>query len=319
MIRKIFRPPKYTPWKILEKEAVDEIIFKEPNPRNRVLLELMSRGGVWRLDIVAKDDLPPALVAGRGKMYHKLFALLAGERSNCCSVFRATLGVDFHIQESVMNKRSFLFTKWLSVSARVVWISLLLQWSLLGPGAAKEIDLEKRRLNPSDMKTVKTYYVDNPENNVRQVMAIAMIDAPIDTVWPTIVDFHNLGKGSTRLKVKKVTEMENHQTQVDLVLDLPWPLQDMSCLLVFSDDEKKHEMKWHNLGGCVRKNKGRISLKKEGDRTLMEFCVALELGNILPQWLVNWVLKQELPDEINLIRKAVKNREDRIVGKTRFP
>lgn len=46
MIRKIFRPPKYRPWKILKKETVDEIIFKEPNPRNRVLLELMARGGL---------------------------------------------------------------------------------------------------------------------------------------------------------------------------------------------------------------------------------------------------------------------------------
>jgi len=46
MIRKIFRPAKYTPWKILEKETVDEMIFKEPESRNRLLLELMARGGV---------------------------------------------------------------------------------------------------------------------------------------------------------------------------------------------------------------------------------------------------------------------------------
>jgi uncharacterized membrane protein len=208
-------------------------------------------------------------------------------------------------------KRFFVFTKWLSVLGRTIWIPLILLWLLSESAASKEIDIKKQGLNPSDTTTVKTYYVDNPEKNVQQVVAIAVIDAPIDTVWPTIVDFHNLGKGSKMLRVKKVTELENQLTQVDLVLDLPWPLQDMSCRLVFSDDEKKHEMKWHNIGGCVRKNKGRISLQKEGDRTLMEFCVALELGNILPQWLVNWVLKQKLPDEINLIRKAVKNQEGR--------
>ncbi len=218
-----------------------------------------------------------------------------------------------------MNKRSFLFAKWISALERAVWISLFFLWPFSGSAATKEIDLEKYGLNPSDTKTVITSYVENPEKNVQQVMAIAVIDAPIDIVWPTIMDFHNLGKGSTMLKVKKVTEMENQMTQVTLVLDLPWPFQDQTCLLAFSGDEKKHEMKWHNIGGGVRRNKGRISLQKEGDRTLMEFCVALELGNILPQWLVNWVLKQKLPDEINLIRKAVKYREGRVAEKNRFP
>ena len=31
---------------ILEKETVDEIIFRTPKPRNRIILELMARGGM---------------------------------------------------------------------------------------------------------------------------------------------------------------------------------------------------------------------------------------------------------------------------------
>jgi hypothetical protein len=61
----------------------------------------------------------------------------------------------------------------------------------------------------------------------------------------------------------------------------------------------------------VKKNRGRITLEKEGNKTVMQFCVALELGNALPQWLVNWVLKKKLPDEIDLIRKSVENRKKR--------
>ena len=30
----------------LEKEVVDEIIFRTTNPRNRLMLELMARGGM---------------------------------------------------------------------------------------------------------------------------------------------------------------------------------------------------------------------------------------------------------------------------------
>ena len=42
VLRKAYRKPKYGHWPILEKDVVDEIIFKIPNPRDRLLLELMA-------------------------------------------------------------------------------------------------------------------------------------------------------------------------------------------------------------------------------------------------------------------------------------
>jgi integrase len=38
------RPPQQ--WKIVEKDIVDEIIFRTMKPRNRIMLELMARGGM---------------------------------------------------------------------------------------------------------------------------------------------------------------------------------------------------------------------------------------------------------------------------------
>ncbi len=46
ILRKLFKEPKLTPWDILEKEVVDEMIFRTENPRNRLMLELMARGGM---------------------------------------------------------------------------------------------------------------------------------------------------------------------------------------------------------------------------------------------------------------------------------
>ena len=46
ILRKIFRNRKALPWPIFEKELIDEIIFKTTNPRNRIMLELMARGGM---------------------------------------------------------------------------------------------------------------------------------------------------------------------------------------------------------------------------------------------------------------------------------
>ena len=45
-LRKLFRAWKPTQLKILEKDVVDEIIFRTQNPRNRLMLELMARSGM---------------------------------------------------------------------------------------------------------------------------------------------------------------------------------------------------------------------------------------------------------------------------------
>ncbi|MFC1880905.1 tyrosine-type recombinase/integrase [Thermodesulfobacteriota bacterium] len=46
ILRKIFKDRKPPPWPIIEKELIDELIFKTVNPRNRIMLELMARGGM---------------------------------------------------------------------------------------------------------------------------------------------------------------------------------------------------------------------------------------------------------------------------------
>jgi len=46
MLKKSYRSPGLTRWSILEKEVVDEVIFRTIKPRNRLMLELMARGGM---------------------------------------------------------------------------------------------------------------------------------------------------------------------------------------------------------------------------------------------------------------------------------
>jgi integrase len=46
MIKKLFKWGRPVHWTILDKEVVDEIIFRTANPRDRLMLELMARGGM---------------------------------------------------------------------------------------------------------------------------------------------------------------------------------------------------------------------------------------------------------------------------------
>jgi integrase/recombinase XerD len=45
-LKKVFRHAKPNHWKIVEKDVVDELIFRTEHPRNRLLLELMARCGM---------------------------------------------------------------------------------------------------------------------------------------------------------------------------------------------------------------------------------------------------------------------------------
>jgi len=46
ILKKLFKNPPKPRWPIFEKETVDEIIFRTENSRNRLILELMARGGM---------------------------------------------------------------------------------------------------------------------------------------------------------------------------------------------------------------------------------------------------------------------------------
>ncbi|HSB06958.1 MAG TPA: phage integrase N-terminal SAM-like domain-containing protein [Thermodesulfobacteriota bacterium] len=46
ILKKFYRSPGLIRWTILEKEVVDEVIFRTIKPRTRLMLELMARGGM---------------------------------------------------------------------------------------------------------------------------------------------------------------------------------------------------------------------------------------------------------------------------------
>ena len=53
MIRKLYRERVVSRWKIIEKETVDEIIFRTTKIRNGLMLELMARGGMRIVEVLS--------------------------------------------------------------------------------------------------------------------------------------------------------------------------------------------------------------------------------------------------------------------------
>ena len=46
LFRSVFKRPQPNQWQIIDKDIVDEIIFRCLNIRDRLILELMARGGM---------------------------------------------------------------------------------------------------------------------------------------------------------------------------------------------------------------------------------------------------------------------------------
>jgi hypothetical protein len=157
----------------------------------------------------------------------------------------------------------------------------------------------------TDMKTIRTYVEEVPGSEEKRVTAVAMVDAPIDRVWQVLVDYDRLGRSINMVKLNQISLMADENTQVDLTLDLPWPLKDIYCPLVFTENPSERFVKWRNSGGCRGTVRGDIALRAEGDATFLKFSISMKPNKAVPQWLLNWGFKQHLPKEIQNVRLLV--------------
>ena len=64
-------------WKIIEKETIDEIIFRTTKVRNRLILELMARGGMRIGDLIPARYLLERAASHEGPWQPKSMLLLA--------------------------------------------------------------------------------------------------------------------------------------------------------------------------------------------------------------------------------------------------
>jgi len=111
--------------------------------------------------------------------------------------------------------------------------------------------------------------------------------------------------------MKSIEVKEEGLTEVYLEVDLPWPMKNLDCHLLFSENKRDHAINWRNIGGCIVRNTGGIELTRVNDKTLMKMSLVLQLGNMLPQRIIDWVVKNKLPKEIQLIRKGAQRRMSR--------
>jgi integrase len=66
-VKNLFQKPKTSQWTIFDKDTVDEAIFRTLNTRNRLILELMARGGMRISEVLG---LRPTDIDGQKLLLH---------------------------------------------------------------------------------------------------------------------------------------------------------------------------------------------------------------------------------------------------------
>lgn len=131
ILRKIFKRPQPVQWQIVDKETVDEIIFRTMNARNRLMLELMARGGM-RIGEVLK--LTPGDIQERSLTIQ---SPKSGKAEETVYVPRKIL----------VRLNDYVKAKGISTDDRIFPISYVAAWSVVRK-AGKLVDIE---LCPHDL------------------------------------------------------------------------------------------------------------------------------------------------------------------------
>jgi integrase len=132
VIRKIFKRPQAIQWNIVDKEAVDEIIFRTTNARNRLMLELMARGGMRVGEVL---NLTPADIQERSLAIQNPKSGRTGE----------TVYVPRKI---LVRLSSYVKAKNINTSERIFPISYVAAWSMVKK-AGMLVNIE---LRPHDLR-----------------------------------------------------------------------------------------------------------------------------------------------------------------------
>jgi len=161
VIKKVFKRPQAIQWQIIDKETVDEIIFRTMNPRNRLMLELMARGGMRIgevLNLTSNDIQDSSLTIQNPK---------SGRAEETVYVPRKIL---VRLSEYVKAKN-------IDSNSRIFPISYVAAWSMVRK-AGRMVDIE---LRPHDLRRHAATYASRSGTPIEIVSKVILRHADLST------------------------------------------------------------------------------------------------------------------------------------------
>ena len=162
VIKKIFKRPLAIQWQIVDKEAVDEIIFRTMNIRNRLMLELMARGGMRVGEVL---NLTPVDIQERTLAIQNPKSGRTGEA--------------VYVPRKLLVRLSdYVRTNKIGLNDRIFPISYVAAWSMVKK-AGNMVDIE---LRPHDLRRhAATYYASRSGTSIEIVSKVILRHADLST------------------------------------------------------------------------------------------------------------------------------------------
>ena len=161
VIKKIFKRPQAIQWNIVDKETVDEIIFRTINIRNRLILELMARGGMRVGEVL---NLTPADIQERS-------LAIQNPKSG-----RA--GYTVYVPRKILVRlTTYVNSKNISSNDRIFPISYVAAWSKV----KKAGGLVNIELRPHDLRRHAATYASRSGTPIEIVSKVILRHADLST------------------------------------------------------------------------------------------------------------------------------------------
>ena len=161
IIKKIFRRATCIQWKIIDKETIDEIIFRTMNTRNRIIMELMARGGM-RIGEVLK--LTPNDIDDRKLIIQEPKSGREGE-------------VVFIPRKLLLRLNDYVKDKDLNPAERIFQISYVAAWAMV----RKAGEMVNVKLRPHDLRRHAATYASRSGTPIEIVSKVILRHSDLST------------------------------------------------------------------------------------------------------------------------------------------
>ena len=150
-------------WNIVDKETIDEIIFRTANTRNRLMLELMARGGMRVGEVL---NLTPSRYP-KEKPHHPEPEKWACRGDSLCSTKNnGKVRLTGYVRDRNISKNDKIFP-----------ISCVVAWSMVSK-AGKMVDIE---LRPHDLRRHAATYASRSGTPIEIVSKVILRHADLST------------------------------------------------------------------------------------------------------------------------------------------
>lgn len=146
------------------------------------------------------------------------------------------------------------------------------------------------------------------KNGTRQLLAKVLIDRPLEQVWQVLSKQDKLFQGDPHMKkVRVVKRPSPMQEFVEYTLSISRFLPTFVYTTQVDYSRPANKIHFHRVSGSFKEFEGfcQLAPAENGRKTLLSYGLQVDIGFLIPPFVVRQVLKKELPNILTHVENQV--------------